>query len=236
MLEAYGASDSGCVRPNNEDSLYTDSGLGLHVVADGMGGAQAGETASKLAVDTVVGYVRGVELRDARTLIDAFAAAHRQVLEMASSAAHLNGMGTTLLGVLECGAELQIASVGDSRAYLYENGQLLAITEDQTWANEMGRRIGLDDQQLKTHPMRHVLTMAIGVETALRVNSYTVRPAPNCLLLLCSDGLHGVIEHDTIANILEKDESLAAKCNYLIEAARQAGGPDNITAILLRKP
>jgi protein phosphatase len=234
MIESFGTSDPGCVRSNNEDSFFTDSQLGLYLVADGMGGAQAGETASQLAVETVVDFVRTAYNRDDETLIQAFSAAHRKVLQAASSMTHLNGMGTTLIGVLEVEGELQIASVGDSRAYLYENGQLQAITEDQTWANEMGRRIGLDDAQLRTHPMRHVLTMAIGVEAALRVNSYLVRPAPGCVLLLCSDGLHGVLQTDNIVQILTNSGSLSDKAKKLIAAAREAGGPDNVTVVLLR--
>ncbi|MEZ5403498.1 MAG: protein phosphatase 2C domain-containing protein [Bryobacteraceae bacterium] len=235
MLESFGTSDPGCVRTNNEDSFFIDPHMGLYLVADGMGGAQAGETASQMAVETVADYVRTAPERDEETLIQAFSAAHRNVLQAASSVTHLNGMGTTLIGVLEVKSELQIASVGDSRAYLFENGQLQVITEDQTWANEMGRRIGLDDAQLRVHPMRHVLTMAIGVEAALRVNSYLVRPAPGCVILLCSDGLHGVLQPDAIAQILSSNGSLNDKAAQLIAAAREAGGPDNVTAVLLRR-
>ncbi|MEZ5351651.1 MAG: protein phosphatase 2C domain-containing protein [Bryobacteraceae bacterium] len=235
MLESFGTSDPGCVRSNNEDSYFSDGPLGLYLVADGMGGAQAGETASQMAVETVVEYVRGSLQRDEETLIQAFSAAHRSVLQAAASMTHLNGMGTTLIGVLEVNDDLQIASVGDSRAYLFENGQLQPITEDQTWANEMGRRIGLDDAQLRSHPMRHVLTMAIGVEAALRVNSYLVRPAPGCTILLCSDGLHGVLQPDVIAGILGNGGSLDERAAKLIAAAREAGGPDNVTVLLLRK-
>ena len=146
----------------------------------------------------------------------------------------LNGMGTTLVGVLQCGDELAIASVGDSRVYLFEEGILFPITEDQTWANEVGRRLGLDDDRLKAHPMRHVLTMAIGVESALRIHSYSVRPAAGVQFLLSSDGLHGVISDDTITEGLIREQSLEAKCHYLVDAARHSGGPDNVTVVVLR--
>jgi protein phosphatase len=236
MLEAFGLSDPGCVRKNNEDYYFVDSAMGLFLLADGMGGAQAGETASRLAVETVVDFVRKNDGgRDVATLIGAFEEANRAVLETASGAAHLNGMGTTLVGVMECGDHLVVASVGDSRVYLYDSDTLQPITEDQTWAHEVGRKLGLDSDKMKTHPMRHVLTMAIGVNTPLRIHSYKVEAGAGVQILLCSDGLHGVVGSENITEGLRKVGDLETKCHYLIEAARQAGGPDNITAVLLRK-
>jgi len=233
MIEAAGNSDPGCVRKNNEDKLFINQALGLYVLADGMGGAQAGETAAQIAIDAVVDYVRGPSNVPRETLVQAFELANQKVREEAATAPHLNGMGTTLVAVLECGNELAIASVGDSRAYLVEGNAMKAITQDQTWANEVGRRLGLNDQQLKTHPMRHVLTMAIGVDAPLRVHSYKVAPGPDVQILLCSDGLHGVVNKETIGEQLNATASLEDKCCALIELARQAGGPDNITAVLL---
>ena len=233
MLEAYGLSDPGCIRQNNEDFFQVDPQLGLYLLADGMGGAQAGEMASRLAVETVFECVRQSPARNVELLVHAFEEANRRVLAMAHSETHLSGMGTTLVGVLDCGDQLAIASVGDSRAYLFEGDRLLPITEDQTWAWEVGRRLGLDDERLKTHPMRHVLTMAIGVETPLRIHSYSVRPAPGVHFLLCSDGLHGVVPPENITEGLRKMDTLESKAHYLIEAARRAGGPDNITLILI---
>jgi PPM family protein phosphatase len=100
--------------------------------------------------------------------------------------------------------------------------------------NEVGRRLGIDEAALKTHPMRHVLTMAIGVSSELRVHSYTVRPHPGELILISSDGLHGVVEQGVIADSLSGNGSLQAKCERLIDAAKRAGGPDNITVVLLQ--
>lgn len=234
MLEAFGLSDPGCVRTNNEDSFLLDPEAGLYLLADGMGGAQAGETASQLAVETVADFVRFSPDRNVNVMIEAFQEANRRVLGRAATDMSLNGMGTTLVGVLNCGEELAIASVGDSRVYLFEEGTLFPITEDQTWANEVGRRLGLDETLLKAHPMRHVLTMAIGVESALRIHSYSVRPATGVEFLLCSDGLHGVIPHETITEGLVREQSLEAQAHYLVNAARHSGGPDNVTVVLLR--
>src|ERR1700690_953963 len=137
MLEACALSDPGKVRSSNQDAFRIVPELGLYLLADGMGGARAGERASELAVDTVADVLRKSPTRGA--------APETQENDVA------------------------IASVGDSRAYVLEDGKLRAITEDQTWVQEVGRPLGLDEQTLRTHPMRHVLTMAVGVGNALRI-------------------------------------------------------------------
>ena len=139
-----------------------------------------------------------------------------------------------MVAALVKNGELWIASVGDSRAYLFDHGILHAITQDQTWVNEVGRRLGIDEETLKNHPMRHVLTMAIGVSEQLRVLTYVVKPTPGMQVLLCSDGLHGVVLEEELSHALGSNASLEAKCQALIAAARDRGGPDNITAVLLK--
>ena len=234
MLEAFGMSDPGCVRTNNEDYYLLFRDRGLYLVADGMGGAQAGEHASKLAAETVAEYIWRNNRSDPEILAQAFEEANRRVMDAASTDAALEGMGTTLVAALECGHDLLVASVGDSRAYVYADGKLIVITEDQTWVHEVGRRLGLDDASLKSHPMRHVLTMAIGVSPDLRIHSYVLEPHNGMQVLLCSDGLHGVVDETVIESTLAGESSLEEKCQTLIHAARDAGGPDNITAVLLR--
>jgi protein phosphatase len=233
MLEAVGISNPGCVRSNNEDYYLLAPSLGLYLVADGMGGAQAGEHASKLAVETVAKYVLKSGRTDPEVLLEAFQEANQQVMSAAQNDSALEGMGTTLTAALDMGEELLIANVGDSRAYILEDGQLAAITEDQTWVNEVGRRLGIEEANLKTHPMRHVLTMAIGVSSPLRINTYRARLGPGAQILLCSDGLHGVVDPSRIEETLRSSETPETKCQSLIEAARRAGGPDNITAVIL---
>ena len=235
MIESFGVSDPGCVRGNNEDYFLLLPAAGLYVVADGMGGAQAGEHASRLAAETVRDAIQRVaQPATPDDLLDAFAEANRRVAKAAEADPDREGMGTTLVAALEHAAELFIASVGDSRAYLYENGVLEGITEDQTWVNEVGRRLGLDEDTLRIHPMRHVLTMAIGVSAQLRVHHYHLRPGPGALVLICSDGLHGVTPDEEIGKILSAGGSLEALCRKLVEQARSHGGPDNITAVLLK--
>ena len=235
MLESYGNSNVGCVRTNNEDFFLMAPPLGLYIVADGMGGAAAGEHASRLAAETVAEYIfKHAEESKTETLVAALELANQRVMNEAAADASLEGMGTTLTAAYEDGDSVIVANVGDSRAYLAEEDQLVVITEDQTWVHEVGRRLGLDEESLRTHPMRHVLTMAIGVSAPLRVNCYSIKPQPGAIFLLCSDGLHGVVDAAIIAETLNSEQSLEAKCHSLIETARRAGGPDNITAILLR--
>jgi protein phosphatase len=234
MLESYGISDPGSVRANNEDFYLLLRDRGLYIVADGMGGAQAGEHASRLAAESTAEFMLAHPEQDAETLVHAFEEANRRVMTAASNDLNLEGMGTTLVAALDTGEELLIASVGDSRAYIHENGQLLAITEDQTWVHEVGRRLGIDEVSLKNHPMKHVLTMAIGVSPQLRIHSYALTPQAGTQILLCSDGLHGVVEPELIAEVLGETATLESKCSKLVAAAKEAGAPDNVTAVLLR--
>lgn len=239
MLEAAAASDQGCVRLNNEDYCLIEPRLGLYVLADGMGGAKAGERASRLAVETVATMVQSSDHRDSQVLLQAVEEANRRVLDAAQGDAELEGMGTTLVVALEAESGLDIASVGDSRAYLLDEDGFRAITDDQTWVNEVGRPLGLDEESLRNHPMRHVLTMAIGASAPLAVNYYSVPLKGRALLLMCSDGLHGVVEGNHLERILRAGWNgvpLADSCQRLIEAAKEAGGPDNITVVLVRKP
>lgn len=233
MLEAYGLSDPGCVRTNNEDYYLLAPALDLYLVADGMGGAAAGEHASKLAADTVAEYVWNAGQTSGEVLLQAIAEANRRVFRAAESDPAFHGMGTTLTVAWRVGHELLLANVGDSRAYVYQHGQLHIITEDQTWVNEVGRRLGINEEALKVHPMRHVLTMAIGVSETLRIHSYAVPLVRGAQFLLCSDGLHGVVDSRTIAEILASPQTLESKCHALVDAAKNNGGPDNITAVLL---
>jgi PPM family protein phosphatase len=237
MLEVCDLTDTGCVRANNEDYSLIKPEIGLYVLADGMGGAKAGECASRLAAEAVLESIQKADRRDSQALLTAVEQANERVLNAAHGDPTLEGMGTTLVAALVVKDDLCIASVGDSRAYLLNEAGFRPVTQDQSWVNEVGRPLGLDEESLRTHPMRHVLTMAIGAGTSLAVNSYMIRLEPSDMLLMSSDGLHGVVAQERIEAILrdgEPGQPLGRKCRELIDAARQAGGPDNITAVLLR--
>lgn len=237
MLDVCALTDPGKVRTTNQDSFRLVPEHGLYLLADGMGGARGGERASQIAVDTVAEIMAASPYRDAAALLGAVEEANQRVLHEATSDPRFEGMGTTLVAALETtGSDVAIASVGDSRAYLLERGQLRAITEDQTWVQEVGKPLGLDELSLKTHPMRHVLTMAVGVGTAIRIRYYAVPLEGSSIMMLCSDGLHGVVPAEQMENILKDSEaSLGEKCRALVAAAHAGGSPDNVTVLLLQR-
>ncbi len=236
MLEAFGLSDPGCVRSNNEDYFINDPEKGIFILADGMGGANAGEYASHLSAEVLYEFLLRAPDRDGLdTLEQAFLEANWFVRQAASNNPELEGMGTTLLVARELSQnKLQVGSVGDSRAYLLSKDGLSVVTQDQTWVAEVGVRLGLTDEALKKHPMRHVLTMAVGSAEQLRVQSHVVEMSSGDQVLLCSDGLHGVLNENLLLEALDSEKSLPEKCHYLIDAAKQKGGPDNVTVVVIQ--
>lgn len=233
MLTAFSISDVGCVRKNNEDSFLVDSATGLFAIADGMGGAQAGEVASRLAISSVKEFLERAPRRDETTLLQAIEHANQCILTAASDPA-LRGMGTTMVCVLDGPDGMVLANVGDSRAWVLEGESLRQLTSDQTWVNEVGRALGISEDTLRTHPRRHQLTMALGVAPPIRVQIGPLAVPPGSLLLLSSDGLHGPVDREMIRQILIRPISLEDRGHLLVEAAREAGGPDNITVVLLQ--
>lgn len=236
MFSHVSCSDRGLVRSNNQDYCLVLPEIGLYILADGMGGARGGERASQLAAETVAEVVRSAGRRDASVLLEAVEQANRRVRAEAGNDARLEGMGTTIVAALAIGNEIAIASVGDSRAYLYDKGGLRLVTEDQTWVREVGIPLGLDEESLKRHPMRHVLTMAIGVNTELTIRYYMVHMEPPAVLMISSDGLHGVVPQPEIESILsgENGTTLKDKCEALMRCACDAGAPDNVSVVLVQ--
>jgi protein phosphatase len=234
MINSYGMSDVGLVRNSNEDSYALDPERGLFVVADGMGGAQAGETASRIAVETLSAEIRraGADAPP-EALIHAVELANENIREAAERNPAHAGMGTTVVAVLVRLPKVYVANVGDSRGYLWTHGELFCVTSDDTWVNQVGRGLGLSDEQLRKHPYRNVLTRAVGAEDHIEVKVQEIGLLPGDMLLLCSDGLHTVTGEDALLEVLEKPGSLQQKCEALIAAAIAKGAPDNVTAVLI---
>lgn len=227
-------SHVGRVRTNNEDSYVTRPELNLYAVADGMGGAQAGERASQITIQTLVEEVeRAGAFAAIDDLAEAVREANRRVRAEARETPEFAGMGTTVVAALVHPNRIQIVNVGDSRAYLHSAGDLYCITTDHSWVNEVGRGLGLSDEQLRTHPYRNVLTKAVGAEDHIDVQKLEIDFQPGDVLLLCSDGLHGVSGDRTIQDVLRSGGGLRDRCEALINATLERGAPDNITAVLV---
>jgi serine/threonine protein phosphatase PrpC len=225
-------SDTGRQRRDNEDSAFAQAPL--FVVADGMGGAQAGEVASRLAVDTFAEELPpagpGVEERLAERVREA----NRRIHERARADREHAGMGTTLTAAYLQEDELVIAHVGDSRAYLLRDGALRRLTRDHSLVHELVERGKLTEAEAAEHPQRSIITRALGPEPTVEVDTWTYPVRPGDVLLLCSDGLTSMVSEDEVAEILAHGGALEHTGSELIEAANAAGGRDNITVVLFR--
>jgi PPM family protein phosphatase len=231
VAEQYSGSDTGLQRRANEDSLLARSPL--FVVADGMGGAQAGEVASRIAVESF-----DAGLKDAATPEQSLAAhalaANTRIYELSQNNPDHAGMGTTLTAVYVGEQEVAIAHVGDSRAYCLRDGELLRLTDDHSLVDELIRQGRLTPEEAEDHPQRSIITRALGPEAAVEVDTRSFRARPGDVYLLCSDGLTTMVSEARLAEILLAHTNLRAAGEALIAEANESGGKDNITVILLR--
>ena len=243
------ASDPGLRREENEDAYCARADLGLYMVADGMGGHAAGEVASKLAVEVVEGFINDTRDADINTtwpfpydttlsldgnrLKAAFRLANRRLATAMETDETLRGMATTAAAVL-VGRKPSVAHVGDSRVYLWRDGRLRQVTQDHSWVSEQVRAGVLTEMDARRHPWRNVVTRALagGDDPEVEVTEIEVRAGDR--LLICSDGLSGVVPVDRLEAIVGRLQSLDETCRALITAANDAGGPDNITVAMLK--
>jgi protein phosphatase len=228
-------SDVGKARDRNEDSYF--GGEHVFAVADGLGGHNAGDVASRLAIEPIRNLDRRIggvpDDRVADTLADAVLEANRAVYMRAQADAKVRGMGTTLTAVAVADGAAHLAHVGDSRCYLLRGGAISQLSSDHTLVARMVQEGKLTPEQAETHPQRSILTRALGAEPEIDVDSLEVSLVPGDRLLLCSDGLSSVIGEERIQAILEGSSDLDQACTRLIEEANAHGGPDNITVILV---
>jgi len=222
-------TDKGRVRDGNEDARLIIPRMELYAVADGMGGHQAGEVASQTAIEALRAAVdSGTSIRDAITQ------ANEAVLERSAADERLRGMGTTMTAAtLAAGGTLLIGHVGDSRAYLMREGELRQVTEDHSLVEEMVRGGELTPEQAEVHPQRSVITRALGIEPGVEVDMYPIELEEGDRVLLCSDGLTGMVRTEEIAAILQREPDPQRAANTLVDAANKAGGEDNITVVIL---
>jgi protein phosphatase len=231
VAEQYAGTDTGRQRRANEDSMLARSPL--FVVADGMGGAQAGEVASRLAVEPFRDGLH--DTTDAEGALAQYArAANVSIHERSQASAEHAGMGTTLTAVYVGAEEVAIAHVGDSRAYCLRDGELLRLTDDHSLVDELIRQGKLTPEEAVEHPQRSVITRALGPEPEVEIDTRSYRARDGDVYLLCSDGLTTMVPDAQLAEILLTQPHLRDAGEALIAAANEAGGRDNITVLLLR--
>src|SRR5260370_12004380 len=223
------ASDVGKVRDHNEDAYLVDDQLGLVAIADGMGGHQAGEVASATALEALRAAVSsGGGIRDAGT------SANDAVYDKSTTDERLRGMGTTLTaGTLAAGGTLLLGHVGDSRAYLLHDGALHRLTTDHSLVEELIRAGELTETEAEADPRRSMITRALGIEPDVEVDLYPIPLVSGDRILLCSDGLTGMVSEDELETVLRDEPNPTAAARRLVAAANEAGGIDNITVVVI---
>lgn len=244
------SSDPGLKRTSNEDSYSTRPDVGLFVVADGMGGHVAGEVASRVAVEAIEAFIEETAGADknrtwpfpfdpsisleANRLKAAFRLANRKIAAAIADSQELRGMATTASAVLFGARSASVGHVGDSRVYVLRNHALEQITSDHSWVEEQVRAGTMSRSAARQHPWRNVVTRALSGGEDPEVDVTEVMPKPGERYLLCSDGLFGVVADARIADILGEQAPLETICQRLVAAANEAGGPDNITTLILQ--
>lgn len=245
----FARSDVGRKRPQNEDSFVADTSLGLYVVCDGMGGGNAGEVASRMAVESIATYVRSAAAGASPTedtepddpnltlatnqLAHAIRAANSAIYHASWEHAKYAGMGTTVAAARLSGPSLSIAHVGDSRVYLVRDGAMHALTVDHSWVAEQVAQGYMTEEEAERSPRRNIVTRAVGVERSVEVAVTEMPVFRGDLLLLCSDGLTRGVGCGDLLRTLSENGDLQKKTDRLIALANEAGGDDNITVMLV---
>ncbi len=231
----HGLTDVGRRRENNQDQLLVDEQRDVYAIADGMGGHAAGEVASSIAIQALAETIKDASEEEANQfLVDAFQEGNRRICESVLARGEWRGMGTTIVALVRRDDRVIIGHVGDSRSYVLRDGALVQLTDDHSWVAEQVRMGLLTNEEAHKHPMRNIVTRAMGNRVELEVD-VSERPIhPGDVFLLCSDGLNSMLGDEQISEILSRhqDDPVEA-CRALIDAANEHGGDDNITVIVL---
>ncbi len=240
MIRTFSMTDIGRKRKINQDCLFvSENPIGnlpnVFIVADGMGGHNAGDYASKVTVETMVEKIAGsFEKNPVRILEKAIEAANSLIYQKANENPELEGMGTTVVAATCLGQFLQVANVGDSRLYVVSGREITQITRDHSLVEEMVRMGGIARAEARNHPDKNIITRAVGVADTVDVDFFTVELKDGDFVLLCSDGLTNMIEDEEICSILGGEGNIEEKARELVKAANQNGGRDNITVVVLQ--
>lgn len=239
MLQAFSITDIGKRRKLNQDYVFVSvSPVGrlanLFIVADGMGGHNAGDYASKYTVETMEAEIRSSSKTEVEEILgDAILKANSHIRGIASRDESLSGMGTTVVAATVCGDVLRVANVGDSRLYMIRQNEIRQITRDHSLVEEMVRMGGIDRKTARNHPDKNIITRAVGALDSIEADFFTEKLKDGDMILLCSDGLTNMLEDEEICEIICRQTALSEKGRALIDAANANGGKDNIAVILI---
>uniref|UniRef100_UPI00405675E1 Stp1/IreP family PP2C-type Ser/Thr phosphatase n=1 Tax=Acetatifactor sp. TaxID=1872090 RepID=UPI00405675E1 len=238
VLKTFSITDIGRKRKVNQDYVYTqEQPLGnlpnVFIVADGMGGHNAGDYASKVTVETMIAEIENsFEKNPVLIFGKAIATANEKIRKKASEEADLEGMGTTVVAATCMGKYLQVANVGDSRLYIV-NKEIKQITRDHSLVEEMVRMGGLEREEARNHPDKNIITRAVGAGATVEPDFFTVELEEGDIVLMCSDGLTNMLDDEEIRMILNGARDIVEKASMLVQAANENGGKDNISVILI---
>lgn len=239
MLQSCSITDIGKRRKLNQDSVFVSEGKignlsNLFIVADGMGGHNAGDYASKYTVEMMEQQIRFSQLTDVETILcEAISRANYDIRQIAGRDESLSGMGTTVVAATISNDILQVANVGDSRLYIIRPDEIRQITRDHSLVEEMVRMGGIDRSAARSHPDKNIITRAVGALDSIEVDFFREELKRGDMVLLCSDGLTNMLEDEEIRNIVNSEASLLEKGKRLVDAANENGGKDNISVILV---
>jgi PPM family protein phosphatase len=233
-LAAHGVTHPGR-RTTNEDAFLVDASRGLFVVADGMGGHNAGEVASGIAVKTIGEFLADGTPPSVNVMDEALRLANDHILAQAGETPDYTGMGTTVVAVFVGEREAVYAHAGDSRVYLLHRGELTQLTRDDSWVAAALNGFADEAREFDQHPMRHVLTKVVGLRPELQPSVAECSFVAGDVLLLCSDGLHGSVSDETLADLLGSRTSVAQVAESVVREALAHGATDNVTAVVVRR-
>ncbi|WP_346895770.1 Stp1/IreP family PP2C-type Ser/Thr phosphatase [Clostridium sp. UBA7503] len=229
-------TDVGNKRTFNEDFVgyYEEEDFGIFVIADGMGGHNAGEVASKIAIDTIIEYVinHQKDRSEEEILNEAILSANRKIYRESLLNEDCNGMGTTLVGAFVRGNNLTMVNIGDSRGYILKDGQLVKVTKDHSLVQELLDNGTITNEEAKNHPNKNVITRALGTNPVVTADYYSLDIRGVCKILLCSDGLTNEVSEEDIFRVLQGYDG--NQCMELINMSKKNGGRDNISIIIFK--
>ena len=250
-VEAFGITDVGRKRKHNEDAYALDLAEGLFIVADGMGGHAAGEVAAKITVETIGEFIAATRQKEEATwpfrynhalafnsnrLAIAIEKANERVMAAVAAQPWLKGMGTTVVAGLLNEEILSLAHVGDSRAYLYRDGELTRLTDDHSWVHEQVAAGILTEDEAKSHPLKNVVTRALGGGPSVSPDLRELTFSPRDLFIFCSDGLTTMLGDEEISEAAAISAEPQKLCRKLVDMANEKGGVDNITVVIVHVP